>query len=75
MFAPDAGAAVMMELPELMVRPLTTWVLMRLLLPLICNVPPPRASAEVLLTMFVAGAPAALKSSLSVPALTVVVPV
>ena len=68
----------MFDAPGLSVRPLNRWLLIVLALPVRVSVPCAKKSAEVLATLLmilIAGAPAAEKSRLSVPRLTVVVPV
>ncbi len=63
------------EAPGLTVRLATVWLdPPPLLAPLTNNVPPPTFNAEPLGSMLLVGAPAAVKSSASVPPLTEVVP-
>ena len=67
-----------LDAPGLSVSPLNRWVLIVLALPVRLSVPWAKKSAELLATllmMLITGAPAAAKSSFSVPRLTVVVPV
>ena len=71
---PEEGAAETTEAPALIAVEANFWLLAEDELPSICKLPPPKAKGEELL-MRLAVEPMFEKSTNSVPALTVVVPV